>query len=77
MSCTENAGVNMRLTSRSCRELHWHLANEWAIMLSGTARVTLLTASGEMFVNDVSAGDLWLFPAGAPHSTQGIGSVSR
>jgi oxalate decarboxylase len=28
-------GVNMRLTAGSFRELHWHKANEWAIMLSG------------------------------------------
>ena len=29
------AGVNMRLTKGSFRELHWHLADEWAIMLPG------------------------------------------
>ncbi len=71
-SSKELAGVNMRLTSGSYRELHWHLADEWAIMLKGRARVTLLTAEGEMFIDDVSAGDLWLFPAGAPHSIQGL-----
>ena len=71
-SSKELAGVNMRLTSGSYRELHWHLADEWAIMLKGKARVTLLTAEGEMFIDDVSAGDLWLFPAGAPHSIQGL-----
>ena len=32
---TEIAGVNMRLTTGSFRELHWHKANEWAIMLTG------------------------------------------
>jgi oxalate decarboxylase len=64
------AGVNMRLTKGSFRELHWHLADEWAIMLTGNARVTLFTPDGAMFVDDVAAGDLWLFPAGAPHSIQ-------
>jgi oxalate decarboxylase len=34
------AGVNMRLTKGSFRELHWHLADERAIMLTGNARVT-------------------------------------
>src|ERR1700758_1582140 len=31
------AGVNMRLTAGGIRELHWHNASEWAIMLSGKA----------------------------------------
>ena len=66
------AGVNMRLTAGSFRELHWHLANEWAIMLSGKARVTLMQAEGKMFVDDVQEGDLWYFPAGLPHSIQGL-----
>ncbi len=29
-SSKDIAGVNMRLTSGSFRELHWHTANEWA-----------------------------------------------
>lgn len=69
----EMAGVNMRLTKGSFRELHWHLADEWAIMLSGKARITVFTPDGSMFVDDVVAGDLWLFPAGAPHSIQALG----
>ena len=36
------AGVNMRLTAGSFRELHWHTADEWAIMLDGNARVTVM-----------------------------------
>lgn len=67
------AGVNMRLTRGSFRELHWHLADEWAIMLTGRARVTLFSPDGSMFVDEVGPGDLWLFPAGSPHSIQGIG----
>lgn len=67
------AGVNMRLTKGSFRELHWHLADEWALMLSGRARVTVFTPDGAMFIDDVDAGDLWLFPAGAPHSIQALG----
>ncbi len=67
------AGVNMRLTKGSFRELHWHLADEWAIMIAGRARVTVFTPEGGMFIDDVSAGDLWLFPAGAPHSIQALG----
>jgi oxalate decarboxylase len=70
---TEMAGVNMRLTKGSFRELHWHLADEWALMLTGKARITVFTPDGSMFVDDVEAGDLWLFPAGAPHSIQALG----
>ncbi len=69
----EIAGVNMRLTRGAFRELHWHLADEWALMLTGHARITLFPPDGTTFIDDVSAGDLWLFPAGAPHSIQGTG----
>ena len=71
-SSTELAGVNMRLTAGSFRELHWHTADEWAIMLYGNARVTLLNPDGTIFIDDVSKGDLWYFPAGFPHSIQGL-----
>ncbi len=70
---TQIAGVNMRLTAGSYRELHWHIADEWAYMLSGKARLTLLRPDGSMFIDEVSEGDIWLFPAGSPHSIQGIG----
>ncbi len=69
----ELAGVNMRLTRGSYRELHWHVADEWALVLKGTVRVTLLSPDGSMFVDDVPEGDLWIFPAGSPHSLQGVG----
>lgn len=67
------AGVNMRLTAGSYRELHWHVANEWAYMLYGAARITVLNPDGTIFIDDVESGDLWYFPAGYPHSIQGLG----
>jgi len=70
---TDLAGVTMRLTRGSFRELHWHTADEWAIMLSGDARVTVFNPDGTMFIDDVTKGDLWFFPAGYPHSIQGLG----
>src|ERR1700739_4364262 len=69
----EIAGVRMRLTAGSFRELHWHTANEWAFMLNGNARVSVLNPDGSVFLDDVSKGDLWYFPAGFPHSIQGLG----
>ena len=58
-SSKDIAGVNMRLTAGSFRELHWHTADEWAIMLDGNARITLLNPNGTIFIDDVAKGDLW------------------
>src|SRR5438552_7610291 len=71
---TTITGVNMRLTAGGIRELHWHQAAEWAIMTYGNCRITVLDALGRPYVADVSEGDLWYFPAGQPHSLQGLGS---
>lgn len=73
----ELAGVNMRLTAGAFRELHWHLANEWALMLTGKARVSVMQPDGKMFIDDLERGDLWYFPAGLPHSIQGLESESN
>ena len=67
------AGVQMRLIKGGIRELHWHVGSEWAFMISGTARITAVDQQGRAFVEDVNAGDLWLFPGGIPHSIQGVG----
>src|SRR5438034_11495612 len=66
------AGVNMRLTAGGVRELHWHTADEWAIVLYGTARITAIDRDGKSFVADVKKNDLWYFPSGIPHSIQGL-----
>jgi oxalate decarboxylase len=67
------AGVDMRLTAGGIRELHWHSAAEWALMLYGNARITALDHGGKGFVGDITEGDLWYFPTGIPHSIQGLG----
>lgn len=66
------AGVDMRLTAGGIRELHWHTAAEWALMLYGNARITAIDLEGKSFVADVTQGDLWYFPTGIPHSIQGL-----
>ena len=66
------AGVDMRLTAGGIRELHWHTAAEWALMLYGNARITAIDLEGKSFVADVTEGDLWYFPTGIPHSIQGL-----
>jgi oxalate decarboxylase len=66
------AGVQMRLISGGIRELHWHLAAEWSLMLSGNARITCIDPDGRSFVDDIKEGDIWNFPTGFPHSIQGM-----
>src|SRR5205807_4912137 len=66
------AGVNMRLTAGGVRELHWHQAAEWAYMTYGNCRITVLDPEGRPYVADVKEGDIWYFPAGYPHSLQGL-----
>jgi oxalate decarboxylase len=66
------SGVNMRLAAGGIRELHWHLAAEWAYMTYGRCRVTVLDDKGRAYVADVKEGDLWYFPPGFPHSLQGL-----
>jgi len=66
-------GVNMRLNAGGVRELHWHQAAEWGFMTYGNCRVTAIDPQGHAYVADVTEGDLWNFPAGYPHSLQGLG----
>ncbi|KAI9735854.1 MAG: hypothetical protein M1834_001319 [Cirrosporium novae-zelandiae] len=67
---TDMAGVDMRLAPHAYRELHWHKANEWSLMLNGSVRIQAMNENGETFVDDLNAGDVWFFPSGVPHSIQ-------
>jgi len=71
-SATDFAGVDMRLEQGAYRELHWHKASEWALILSGAARIQAVDSEGRTFIDDVGAGDVWFFPSGIPHSIQGL-----
>lgn len=64
------AGVDMRLSPNAYRELHWHKSAEWALMLNGSARIAAVNEDGQNFIDDVTEGDVWFFPAGIPHSIQ-------
>jgi oxalate decarboxylase len=69
---TALAGVNMRLEPGAIRELHWHKQAEWAYMLEGRARITAIDAGGLACTGDAGTGEGWHFPAGIPHSIQGL-----
>ncbi|EPS31434.1 hypothetical protein PDE_06389 [Penicillium oxalicum 114-2] len=69
---TDMAGVDMRLEPAAYRELHWHVAAEWSLVLNGSCRVQAINEDGETFVDDLQAGDVWFFPPGIPHSIQAL-----
>lgn len=68
------AGVSMRLKPGSIRELHWHaLAAEWAYMLEGRCRATVVMPNGQSEISEFGPGDTWYFPRGHGHALQGMG----
>jgi oxalate decarboxylase len=68
------AGVSMRLEPGAMRELHWHAtAAEWAFVLEGRVRTTVVQPDGHAETNDFEAGDVWLFPRGHGHMLECLG----
>ncbi len=69
------AGVSMRLEPGVMRELHWHAtAAEWAFVLSGRVRTTVVDPQGRGETNDFAPGDVWYFPRGHGHMLQCLGN---
>src|SRR5258708_10354737 len=69
------AGVSMRLNPGGFRELHWHsIAAEWAFVLEGRVRTTVITPDGTTSNDDFEVGDIWYFPKGYGHALQCIGN---
>ncbi|MCQ8230365.1 cupin domain-containing protein [Pantoea trifolii] len=67
------SGVDMTLEAGAVRELHWHaIAAEWAYMISGKARITIIDPEGTSEVADFGEGDVWYFPKGYGHSIQAL-----
>ena len=68
------AGVSMRLEPGAMRELHWHAtAAEWAFVLEGRVRTTIVDPNGLAETNDFDPGDVWYFPRGHGHMLQCLG----
>ena len=69
------AGVSMRLKPGGFRELHWHaISSEWALVLNGKVRTTVISPNGEAATDDFGPGDTWYFPRGHGHSLKNIGT---
>ncbi len=68
------AGVSMKLEPGAMRELHWHAtAAEWAFVLEGRVRTTVIDPRGFAETNDFEPGDVWYFPRGHGHMLQCLG----
>jgi len=64
----------MRLKPGGLRELHWHAnAAEWAFMIKGRVRTTVIGPDGYAETNDFEPGDVWYFPRGHGHALVGLG----
>lgn len=69
------AGVSMRLEPGAMRELHWHAtAAEWAFVVEGRVRTTVIDPEGYAETNDFDPGDVWYFPRGHGHMLQCLGN---
>jgi oxalate decarboxylase len=67
------AGVSMRLKPGGLRELHWHAnAAEWAFVVKGRVRTTVIGPDGLSETNDFDPGDVWYFPRGHGHAIQNL-----
>jgi len=69
------AGVSMHLEPGGFREMHWHsIAAEWAYILEGEVRTTVITPDGTTSTDDFETGDIWYFPKGHGHMLQCLGN---
>ncbi len=68
------AGVSMRMEPGVMRELHWHAtAAEWAFVIEGHVRTTVIEPPGFAETNDFEPGDVWYFPRGHGHMLECLG----
>jgi oxalate decarboxylase len=68
------AGVSMKIEPGAMRELHWHAtAAEWAFVIEGRVRTTVIDPKGDAETNDFDPGDVWYFPRGHGHMLQCLG----
>ncbi|MGD9723768.1 MAG: cupin domain-containing protein [Pirellulales bacterium] len=69
------AGVSMKIEPGAMRELHWHAtAAEWAFVIDGRVRTTVIEPEGYAETNDFDPGDIWYFPRGHGHMLECLGN---
>jgi oxalate decarboxylase len=68
------AGVSMQLEPGAMRELHWHAtAAEWAFVIEGRVRTTVIDPQGNAETNEFGPGTVWYFPRGHGHMLECLG----
>src|SRR5207237_3111626 len=68
-----SAGL-VRLVAGAYREPHWHPnSDEWAYVLAGRVRLTVVGLHGQTTVEDFGFGDAWFVPVGFGHSVLNVG----
>jgi oxalate decarboxylase len=68
-----SAGI-VRMKAGSFREPHWHPnSDEWAYVLEGKVRLTVVGPHGQTTVEDFGFGDAWFVPIGFGHSVLEVG----
>jgi oxalate decarboxylase len=69
------SGGLVRLAAGAFREPHWHPnSDEWAYILDGKVRLTVVGLHGQTVVEDFDYGDTWFVPIGFGHSVLNIGT---
>ena len=68
------SGGLVRLAAGAFREPHWHPnSDEWAYVLEGKVRLTVVGLHGVTTVEDFEFGDTWFVPVGFGHSVLNVG----
>src|SRR4051812_32970611 len=68
-----SAGIVV-LQAGAFREPHWHPnSDEWAYVLAGKVRLTVVGNHGQLTVEDFGFGDAWFVPIGFGHSVLNLG----
>ncbi|KAK9862584.1 hypothetical protein WJX84_008476 [Apatococcus fuscideae] len=73
VSSAMSGAINI-LKPGGMRELHWHAADEWAIVINGTCRGLVLKYGTMHPINswDWNTGDIWYFPTNFAHALVGL-----
>ncbi|KAI0087513.1 Bicupin oxalate decarboxylase/oxidase [Irpex rosettiformis] len=64
---TQLASALVFIEPNGMRELHWHTADEWLYIISGTGRATAFAGSSTARTFDFQAGDTGVFPVSYGH----------